>query len=236
MKAVGKTSWPVLASAILFVAVPQVNADLIINGNFATVTPALPLNGICITIAASIYPQCSATGWTGYYQIGNGATIGIGGSSFNIPQPDPGGSSQALILQSYPSLTQPTATQSFNVPITGLYTLTFFAANRYSPSYANTSGPQTLTVSLDGATIAGGIYTALPTSWTLETLNFTAIAGINSLTFAGLATSSTDVSAFVDAVSLVPQSTPEPSSFVLLLMALTTGVVIRNATKKSGGS
>lgn len=126
----------------------------------------------------------------------------------------------------------PSATQSFDAPVTGLYTLTFFAANRDSPSLPTVNGPQTLTVSLDGVDISGGIYTALPTIWTLETLNFTATSGLHSLTFGGLADSSKDVSAFVDDVSLVP-STPEPSSLALALMLLPAGVVFRRLRQQN---
>jgi hypothetical protein len=208
---------------IFFVAAPWASADLIVNGSFETVTPALSANGIC-TSEPSVYPYsaCSATGWSGEYQIGNGTTIGIGGSSFNIPQPDPGGSGQALILQGAVA----SASQSFDVTAPGVYTLTFFAANRDSPAFPNDNGPQTLTVSLDGVNIAGGTYSALPTTWTRETLNITLASGIQSLSFEGLGNGSGDVSAFVDDVSLV-SSTPEPSSLALALMLLPAGVFLR---------
>jgi len=218
---------------------PQARANLITNGSFESIIPTLSTNGICTTDTAvypsvdpGFYPACSASGWTGIYQIGNGATIGVYGVSFGIPQPDPDGASNALILQAELDVA-PTATQSVNIPTTGLYTLTFYVANRSEPTVDD--GPQTVSVLLDGTAIAGGTYDDLPAAWTLETLDFTASAGSHSLTLEGLeetsGATSANVSAFVDDVSLVPKTTntPEPSSFSLLalaLIALATGVLL----------
>lgn len=213
----------------------QARADLITNGSFEAVTPVLSANGICTTDQAAypaqdpgFYPACSASGWTGDYQIGKDATIGFAGVSFGIPQPDPDGSN-ALILQTEEDLA-PTATQSISILSTGLYTLTFYVANR---STAGANGPQTVSVLWDDTLVAGGTFSDLSDAWTLETLDFSASAGSHSLTLEGLETSSSAVSArvsaFVDDVSLVPEAatTPEPSSFLLLglaLIALVTAV------------
>lgn len=201
---------------------PPASADLITNGSFETVTPALITNGICRT-ATSGYPYgvCSATGWTGNYQIGNGSTVGIFGVSFGIPQPDPDGSN-ALILQTSSTVAS-AATQSISIPVDGLYTLTFDVANRSFP--AGNNGPQTVGILLDGTPLAGGTYASLPVAWTLETLNFSASAGMHSLTLESPVAppgAGTDVSAFIDKVSLLPEaaSAPEPSSWALVAIAL----------------
>ncbi len=197
------------------------SANLISNGSFESVTPSLTTNEICTTDTA-VYPyaSCTAAGWTGNYQIGKGATVGIYGVSFGIPQPDPQGSN-ALILQSSGSIVDSSATQSIDIPADGTYTLTFYVANRSSP--AGNNGPQTVSVLLGNKTI--DTYSNLSGSWTLETLDFSALAGDTTLTFAGLDPSSGDVSAFIDDVSLVPESSipastaPEPSSLALIGLA-----------------
>ncbi len=148
---------------------PQARANLITSGSFDSISPTLSTNGICTTdnavypsVDPGFYPACSASGWTGIYQIGNGATIGVYGVSFGIPQPDPDGASNALILQAELDVA-PTATQSINIPTTGLYTLTFYVANRSEPTVDD--GPQTVSVLLDGTAIAGGTYDDLPAAW-----------------------------------------------------------------------
>jgi len=187
-------------------------ADLITNGNFASVSPALSKNKICTTdrsiypaVDPGYYPSCTATGWTGTYQIGNGATVGYSGVSFGIPQPDPGEGGNALILQAERNVA-PTATQSINIPTTGMYTLTFYVANRSTP--AVDAGPQTVYVSLDSAPI--GTYSKLSAAWTIETLSLSISAGSHTLTFAGQdetsGATSSNVAAFVDGLSLVPTS------------------------------
>ena len=195
---------------------PRAEADLIANGNFASVSPALSKNKICTTDRAIYpavdpgdYPACTATGWTGTYQIGNGATVGYSGVSFGIPQPDPGGGGNALILQAERNVA-PTATQSITVPTTGLYTLTFYVANRSTP--AVDAGPQTVSVLFDNAPI--GTYSKLSAAWTIETLSFSVSAGSHSLSFEGhdetSGATSSNVAAFVDGVSLVPASAAQP--------------------------
>jgi uncharacterized protein (TIGR03437 family) len=195
--------------------VPQARGNLITNGSFENVAPALPTNGVCTTdpkaypaLDPGDYPACSATGWTGEYQIGKGATIGYAGVSFGIPQPDPDGNN-ALILQTEQNLA-PTAIQSIDIPATGSYTLKFYVANRGAP--AGDNGPQTVSVLLDDTVLPGGVFSHLPDAWTLETLNFSASAGAHSLTFEGLKTTSSEtsarVSAFIDNVSLAPAIAP----------------------------
>jgi uncharacterized protein (TIGR03437 family) len=202
----------------VFALATRADAGLIANGNFAGVSPALEKNGICTTDRAiypsvdpGYYPACSASGWTGTYQIGNGATVGYSGVSFGIPQPDPGGGGNALILQAEHNVA-PTATQSIVIPATGSYTLTFYIANRSTPAVDD--GPQTVSVLLDNTVIAGGTYAKLPAAWTLETLTFTASAGSHSLTFEGLdetsGKTSANVAAFVDDISLLPASSGQP--------------------------
>jgi hypothetical protein len=221
-----------LASAIIFVLTPQARANLITNGNFGTVTPAMSTNEICTT-NTKVYPYtaCSAAGWSGLYQVGNGSTIGIFGVSFNIPQPDPGGSSQALILQSGVESglpITPTATQSITITTSGTYALTFDLANRNTPGFP-VNGPQTVTVLLDGVPISGGTYSKLPTGWTPEALDFSVSSGTYSLTFQGLTETTGDISAFVDDISLNPKTSPvpEPGSLALIAIGLTALAVGR---------
>ena len=199
-------------------------ANVITNGSFETVSPSIPANGICTTNQAiypsvdpGAYPACAATGWTGNYQIANGNSVGVFGVSFGIPQPYPDGSN-ALILQAELNVA-PTATESIDFTTAGLYTLSFFAANRSTPTVDD--GPQTIFALLDNSLITGGTFANLPAGWTLETVTFDATAGIHSLTLEGLDETSglpaDNVSAFVDAVSLTPQNAtvPEPSSIEL---------------------
>lgn len=196
----------------LLALAPNADANLITNGSFETVTPVLPASGICTTDTA-VYPYsaCTATGWTGNYQIGSGATNGPIGS-FGIPQPDPDGQN-ALILQSGGSVVYTSATQSVTIPTAGFYTLTFYIANR-----TNFGGPQTITISLDGSAVTGGVYSNLAGTWTMETLTFDATAGGHSLTFSGLDPSSGDDSAFIDDVAL-NSATPEPSTTALFVLS-----------------
>jgi hypothetical protein len=200
---------------LLLACVPAAHANLISNGSFESTTPTLSTNEICSSVAGGYYANCTATGWTGVYQIGNGATIGIGGESFDIPQPDPDGHN-ALILQGVSS-----ATQSVDITKSGLYTLTFYDANRTTYGY---NGPQTIDVQFDGTTLSGGSFANLPGNWTLETLSFFANAGMGSLTFAGVGNGNADVTAFVDDASLnpatSPSAVPEPMSLSMVGLAL----------------
>jgi hypothetical protein len=159
-----------------------IGQNLIANGSFETVAPALPANSYCGT------PSCTAADWSGSYQIGNGAA-----SPWDIPQPDPNGVN-ALILQK-----QASASQSITLAFAGTYDLAFYIANRSLSGY---SGPQTVTVSLDGVLIKGGTFGDLPYTWTQESLSFSASAGAHTLTFTGLGDNGGDVTAFVDEVSL----------------------------------
>ena len=218
-----------ISPLFLLAFAPWARASIIANGSFENVSPALATNGICTTnqtiypsVSPGAYPACSATGWTGNYQIGNGKTIGVFGVSFGIPQPDPNGSN-TLILQAERNVA-PTATQSIDLPTTGNYALSFYVANRSSP--AASSGPQTVSALLDGSVISGGVYSNLPDAWTLETLDFNASGGTHTLTFEGLDEASgaatANVSAFLDDASISPvtTATPEPSTLALLGLGL----------------
>jgi len=194
----------------MLACVPAANANLISNGSFESTNPTLSTNQIC-SHGSGPYEACSATGWTGAYQVGNGTTIGIFGSSFNIPQPDPDGNN-ALILQQVSS-----ATQSIDVTQSGDYTLTFYDANRTT---SGLSGPQTIDVLFDGTILSGGTFSNIPGSWTLETLSFYANAGMDSLTFEGFGNGNADVTAFVDDVSLNPTPSPVPEPIPLSMVGL----------------
>lgn len=204
--------WPVpaliaLLSLTMLIA-PANAANLIANGSFASVTPALSTNEICTSDPAVFpYSACTAAGWTGKYQVGEGATVGIFGASFGIPQPDPVGNN-ALILQQ-----SSTAIQSVDIPSAGLYDLTFYIANRSNID----NGPQTIAVSWGGTTL--DTYTDLPGSWTLESLDFSTAPGTHTLEFFGIDPSGQDVSAFINDVVLTT-ATPEPSSITLLAFPL----------------
>jgi hypothetical protein len=137
-----------------FVAL-HAQADLISNGSFETTSGTLATGAVCTTRPdiypaqqPGAYPLCSATGWTGTYQIGSGTALGIFGVAFGIPQPDPDGHN-ALILQAELNVF-PIATQSVSLLSDGTYALSFFAANRAT---AGANGPQTISVLLDGTTV-----------------------------------------------------------------------------------
>lgn len=188
---------------------PATATSLITNGNFANVTPSLTTNEICSSNTAVFgYSPCTAAGWTGTYQIGNGATVGIYGVSFGIPQPDPGGTTNALILQ-----TNSNASQSVVIPATGMYSLTFYTANRSNVN----NGPQTFEALLDGTVLA--TYTDLPGTWTPEAVSFDASAGTHTVEFLGIDPSKTDQTAFIDDVNL-GSPTPEPATLALFGLSL----------------
>jgi hypothetical protein len=150
-------------------------------------------------------------------------TIGIGGASFNIPQPDPDGSN-ALILQVGPSSSA--ATQTFSAPTSGPYTLSLFAANR---STFGVNGKQTIQLAIDGSPIA--TLTDIPTAWTFESFTFNEIAGNHSLTLTGLGAGTQDVAAFIDNVSLTAGTVSLPGTAWLLLSGL-AGLNILRRTRR----
>lgn len=197
----GKKTIPALALLGL-ITLPVARASLITNGTFST-SGSLVTNQACTTdTTAYSYGSCSVPGWTGNFEIENGGAI------FSIPQPDPGGATNALILQSLSTMT-PSASQVVDFVTPGTYQLTFYLANR-----AGYPG-QTVAVSIDGTTLSGGTIDP-STSWTLETLTFNETAGDHTLEFAG-AVSSSDQSAFVDDVTLTAQSSvAEPDSLMLM--------------------
>jgi hypothetical protein len=177
-----RTERAFLFAATLLLSSLAIGQNLISNGSFETVVPALPANTYCGT------PNCTASNWSGSYQLGNGAA-----SPWDIPQPDPNGNN-ALILQR-----QEYATQSITLPVSGAYELNFYIANRSLSGY---SGAQTVTVSLDSVLLKGGTFGELPYTWTQESLSLSATAGAHTLTFTGLGNNGGDVTAFVDEVSL----------------------------------
>lgn len=190
-------------------------ANLIGNGSFESTSVPLTTNGICTTYQ-SVYPYsyCEATGWSGLYQIGNSQTIGIQGSSFSIPQPDPDGSN-ALIIQTFFNQVSPSASTTFTSPAGGDYFLNLYAANRaYSSSY----GPQDLMFFVDGGNTPVLTLTNLPFSWAQYSTTFHLGGGVHTLTIAGLTTSTKDVTAFVDNISLT--AVPIPGAYALFVSGL----------------
>ena len=216
-----------ISAAVVMLLASAANAGLISNGNFSSVSPSIPDNGICTTNPAKYpavdpgaYPACTASGWTGSYELANGSAIGVFGVTFGVPQPFPGGGNALALQAEYDLL--PTASQTINLPSAGDYTLTFYAVNRGAP--AANAGPQTVSVLLDDALIAGGTFAKLPFTWTEETLTVDTTAGSHTLTFEGLdettKVTTDNVAAFIGDVSLNPTGslipTPEPSTFALL--------------------
>lgn len=198
----GARTVPALA-IIGLITLPAARANLVTNGTFSPST-SLGFNAACTTdTTAYPYGSCSVPSWTGNFEIENG------GAGFSIPQPDPGGATDALILQSLSTIT-PSASQVVDFTTTGTYVLTFYLANR------SASPAQTVTVSIDGTTLSGGTIDPAAGSWTLETLTVNETAGNHTLEFAG-AVSSVDQSAFVDDVAINTQSSvPEPGSLMLI--------------------
>ncbi len=200
-----------LVAVAALVGVPfAANADLISNGSFQTLTGGFSGGNFVCGTTGNPYGTCSATGWTGDYQLGQGAG-NVNGGSFGIPTPEPVGSN-ALILQKAQS-----ASQTFTATTPGEYELSFYVANR---GYFS-SAPQTVEVLMDGNAVTGGTFSSLPQSWTPETLFFSVTAASHSLTLAGLGDGSLDVTAFVNDVSLTEVSAvPVPASAWLMLSGL----------------
>ena len=221
---VGSTASILAVTSLLFL-VQSARANLITNGSFEAVTPALSTNQICSSPGSGYpYSTCTSADWSGKYQIGDGTTIGIGGSSFHIPQPDPDGSN-ALILQSAGAY----ASQSVDVLSAGSYSLTFYIANRSNSPY---NGPQTLNVMLDGASL--GTYDDVPYSWTLESLPVDLTAGEHTLEF--MTEVSGDRTTFVDDVSLATPSSAVPEPGTLALVGLTSCLAGSRLKTKNKGS
>jgi hypothetical protein len=202
----------VLLVAALFAFPLTANAaptNLISNGAFEKLSGSPTAgNEVCGTpTSVTQYGVCTAVGWDGSYQIGEGAGNVDTGGSFNIPQPHPDGGN-ALILEFASD-----ATQVFNVEAPGVFTLTFQLANRSSPGI---SGPQTVEVLLNGNVLAGGTFTNIPATWTKETILFTAKAGSNTLTFEGLGIPGEDVTAFVNGVLILERRALNPFSGQLI--------------------
>lgn len=195
-----------LVAPTLLLSSLALGQNLIANSSFETVVPALPADTYCAT------PSCTASGWSGSYQIGNGVA-----SPWNIPQPDPNGAN-ALILQK-----QASATQSITLPFAGTYELAFYIANR---SFSGYSGPQTVTVSLDGVLLKGGTFGELPYTWTQESLSLSASAGTHTLTFTGLGDNGGDVTGFVDEVSLTRIDIPTTTTLKVVPAAAAQGAPI----------
>jgi hypothetical protein len=196
--------------------------NLITNGSLETVTPGFSTFNVCTTITGTVYALCTATGWTGAYQIGKGPTPGIG-PTFTVPQPEPDGS-DVLILQGGPA--SAAATTQFDVATAGTYQLSFFIANRSTPGF---NGPQTVQLQLDGKLVNGGTFSQLPATWAHELLPLALSVGTHNLTFQGFDPSGADVTAFVDNVALTaPQAAPEPGGWALTLVGITALSLLRS--------
>ncbi len=214
-----KLSNAVIGSALLFLARSSApaQASLIGNGNFQNLSGAPASFSVC-TSNTNVFNDaaCQADGWSGTYQIAKSP------SGFGVPQPEPQGSS-ALVIETYYNLATSFATETFDAPAAGKYILTFYAANCIN------GVEQTLFVLIDNVLAAR--FGSLPTTWTLETVDFYANAGQNSLTFAGLTSSNGDASSFINGVSLSAAATPEPGFFALFGLGLVGVGLIRSKVK-----
>jgi hypothetical protein len=199
---------PTLA-VIAMAAAPMARADLMTDGSFENVTPSLTFNNICSSSVAYSFCACTATDWSGTYQIASGS------SAFGIPQPDPDGVDVA-VLQSLANGTTPSLSQVIDFGSSSSFTLDFFLLNRGGYN------PQTVTVELDGTPITGGSFTP-GTVWEEDAVTFSTTAGDHTLTFVGSTEDVDDQTAFLDDVTL--NSAPEPSSLMLMGTGLLAGFV-----------
>ena len=204
----------ILATSFLFVAAHAQATNLITNGDFSSFTSGSLNNGQVCTSNPGLFsqPACSATDWTGTYQIAKGV------SAFNVPTTN---GVDTLVIQSNPSVDS-LATQDVILPGAGSYALSFDAATR------GDSAPQTLFVEVDDVTVA--TFDKLSTNWALETLNINfATGGSHNITLTGLANSRGNESAFVQNVSLTANA-PEPASLALIGLGIgTIGLLRRKA-------
>ena len=192
----------------------------ILNGGFEQISLTLPYNGACPSPGAPSGAlsgaACTAEGWTGSYYVANGPTYFGSGASFGVPMPLPDGG-QSAILQTFHDWGGPYVQTSVSLPNSGLFVLSFFLANRSYPS--RDSAPQTVSVYWDGEVIPGAVFSMLPEMWTKYEIEFSAEAGIHTLSFAGESVSSRDQTAFLDGVSLI-SAVPEPGVLAMWISGL----------------
>jgi len=206
--------------AVLFVFTAiDARADLV-NGSFETTVPPVPVGNFSLFAPGS-------TGVTGWTVVGPGMDIGVVNTTFaqsGISFVAQNGSNwvdlTGLNANSVEGVAQAAATT-----IGHSYTLTFFVGNVDSPA---TGFGVTSTVNLSANSTPLGSFTNSCTActttqaWQMFTSTFVATSATTNLTFLN-ADPANDNDNGLDNVSLVdngPATVPEPSSIILLGVAL----------------
>jgi hypothetical protein len=188
------------------------SAELLTNGSFES---AVNLNagGYCYE---GFGAGCgSIPGWAGSTPAVIAENSGVWSNPGTLPGFDASFGNQVAGVQTHPALGQSSLSQMVN-GAGGLYTLSWYDAGRVGDD------GQTYQVSFGGSTI-GTFGVNSGQGWSLNSFTFTAAAGSQMLSFAGVG-SQTDGTVFLDKVSLTGapavSPVPEPESLAMMLVGL----------------
>jgi hypothetical protein len=178
------------------------SAELMTNGSFESAT-SLNADGYC-------YGCGTINGWNGVDSLQVAATSVVWGLPGALAGFNASFGSQIAGIQNHSTIEQ-TVTGSG-----GLYTLSWYDAGRMSDD------GQTYQVSFGGSTL-GTFGVNSGQGWSLNSFTFTAAAGSQLLSFAGVGAQA-DGTVFLDKISLTGPSAvsavPEPESLAMMLVGL----------------
>lgn len=200
------------------------SAELLTNGSFESAV-SLNADGYCFQ---GFGHDCGAIlGWMGSTPLviaQDSAALGTPGGQVGF---DGSFGNQIAGVQTHPALGQSSLAQAVN-GAGGMYTLSWYDAGRLG------DGGQTYQVNFGDSTI-GTFGVSSGQGWSLHSLTFTAAAGSQLLSFAGVGAQA-DGTVFLDRVSLMGaapvSAVPEPESLAMMLAGLAVlGGVARRQRK-----